>query len=533
MGFQSKGLPSKLPLEISRHGWQLRVHIDLKVLNPEDPNNKISIIKQCVLELFGDCAVEGKLFTVSQDEDEYDGATSSYGKDRTQLGKELCIYLPDSDQTQMTSNEYKERVLALWRLLQKNNIPLLHMNVPGDQMITIGDNKVPSPFSFTSQNPEQDEWQDKHGILFKQFQAHGKHPILDVSFSVDELNADSIELGSSLEQSSVFLQEHQSIVQRNLQKELQSIKGQDSYQQFLNDDKKTKDVLKALIRESEGKITTEIKQILAKNKDFQRLLDYPHLPNKNFNLSYTLDEIVAKMERKQLTEAEVDSLVDKLRDEYPVAVADIVDDFKVYQISVGDYDIAELVDKNPQGMQVVFRQIALINQERVQNDCFLNDQTNSTDFTEFMSSVDALIKELDALSANSSDKSLTFKSQDFRTSLLVFRNQMALDQMAPNSDASRHEMIKGYVEKVGQVINQHADGLIREPSVSNFFRSILNACIRLINKICSQNIAEFAYTENENVPVSLRGRLNIFKEKPKSNNQESNERHEDCLSNAP
>jgi hypothetical protein len=523
MGYEAKGLPSQLPFEKSSQGWQLRVHIDPKVLNPDDSNNKISLIKHCVSEAFKDCAVEGKLFAVGSDEDGYDGAISSGGKDRTQLGKEVCIYLPDSNQEQMSSSEYQERVLTLWQLLQKNDIPLLHLNVPGDQMITIGDTNVPSPFSFTSENPYRAEWKDKHGILFKQFQAHGKHPVLDIKFSVDELSAAGIELSTSLEQSSEFLKKHQLKVQSNMQQELESINGQDSYQQFLNDDAKTKDVLKSVIRGSEGKNSADIRQILEKNEHYQRLRDYPHQTTSNFEQNHILDEIEARITRKQLTEADVDSLVDRLRQEYTVALADIVNDFKDHKITVGDYDIEELVNKNPQRMQVVFRQNALINQEHAQNSYFLNNKITSKDFAELMSSVDALITELDTISTNPNDTSLASKAQEFRKSLLVVQNQVALDQMATISDEAREEMLKNHAEKVGNVISQHADGLIREPSVSNFFRSILNACIRVINKICSQNISEFAYTENENVPASLKERLNSFKEESKSNNQELDE----------
>ncbi|MBL7480346.1 hypothetical protein [Legionella bononiensis] len=515
MGYEARGLPNKLPGSQSEHGWQLRVHIDPKAVDENNPDNKISVIRQCVSEAFKDCAVEGKIFVIRNDEDGYDGAMSQSGKDRTQLGKEVCIYLPDSHQKQITSEEYKQRLSTLWQLLQKNGVPLLHLNVPGDQMITIGDTKVPSPFSFTSQNPDRQEWKDKHGILFKQFKAHGEHPILNVSFSPKDLSSAGIVLESSFEQSSAFLKEHQTTAHKTIEHELESINSQDSYLAFLNDDTKTKEVFKSLINDCQGMRSDEIAKKLQGNEFYQRFLDYPQKTNSNFDQSEIIDELYYKMKTKQLTEADVDLMVDNLRKQYASAVEDIVNDFKEHNITVGEYDIEELVNKNPKAMQIVFRQQALINQERDQNSSFLNDEPNTKELDQLVKSVDALIKELDALSVKTSDKRLIAKSQEFGMSLQAVRNQMALDQLAqnePNTDEDRKTALKGYADDIGNAVKQHADNLIKAPSVSNFFLSVLNACIRVINTITPLNISEYAYKDNEKVPLTLKERLQDLKE---------------------
>lgn len=173
-----------LEFDKSQHGWQLRVHIASEAIDKN--NNQLDLIKRCLSEVFEQDQVQIKIYEIAEarDHQEYDGTKSLMGKDRSQVGKEICIYMPDAIQRQLTSDEYKEKLLTLWKLLQKNAVPLLHFNMHGDQSIFIGSSNIPSPFSFTSQNPKRDEWKNKHGILFKEFLAHGHHPILDVHFSI-------------------------------------------------------------------------------------------------------------------------------------------------------------------------------------------------------------------------------------------------------------------------------------------------------------------------------------------------------------
>lgn len=160
--------------------WELRIHINPSALEQKKRNNQIKEIQSILDEVFGKENVGLKLYSISgitDKENEYDGALSRSGKDMTQVGKEVCILLPDSIISQLTTEQYKNKLLLLWRKLQEKKVPLMYMNLPGDKSICVA-NSLPSPFSFTSNTPNNKERNEKHGHLFKEFSPNGKHPIL-------------------------------------------------------------------------------------------------------------------------------------------------------------------------------------------------------------------------------------------------------------------------------------------------------------------------------------------------------------------
>lgn len=381
MGYVS--LKDGINYENGQQGWQVRAHISPQAVSETEDSNKIEVIKQCVQQVFGDDQVDLKIYQIQDENDRannYDGALSQTGKDRTQLGKEVCIYLPDSHVAQLTSEQYKQRLITLWKLLQQNDVPLLHFNSPGDQSIAIGANDVPSPFSFTSQNPHRDEWLDKHGILFKEFEAHGEHPILDVEFTIDDLNDNGIYLNSSLAQSSEFLVQHSTEVQENINQQLAAvhlIAG--SYEDLLTDDERTKVLLKGLVKQyndvmaeceevaKRDQVKINFTEALEDNEHYQRLVSgFPHEDDRNFVDNPLIGEIKARI-TGQLTDERIDIIVMQLRAQYEEKVTDIKAGFDDNHYNVGEYDLEELIAKNPAAMQSIFRQKAIINQETAQN----------------------------------------------------------------------------------------------------------------------------------------------------------------------
>jgi hypothetical protein len=365
----------------NQQGWQLRVHIDPFVLDVANGQNKIEVIRNCLLQVFGQDEVEIKCYSFANqsDRDQYDAAMSSSGKDRTQVGKEVCIYLPDSGISQLNSTQYKAKLLKLWKLLLDNGVPLLHFNVPGDQSIMISGDQIPSPFSFTSQNPNRDEWKDKHGILFKKFEPHGQHPILSVNFSIDDINSHEIALNDSLDRSCEFLAAHSLGVQPIIDEHIKSVDDKVSFQEFLMNDKKTKMVLKSLLAGYEkgmadctdakqrGLFQVYFPQILEANADYQRLIrEYPHENDKDFRDDPLIGEIRTKINGR-FDENRIDEIVDQLRKQYASKIKEIETDFKENNIHYPQYDMNMLINKDPAKMQCIFRQIALIKQENEQN----------------------------------------------------------------------------------------------------------------------------------------------------------------------
>src|SRR5580693_5950217 len=85
----------------SGHGWQIRIAIDPSVLIENDADNQIEIIKNILNDTLGEQAVDVKLWTIPQEkglyDDDYDGTINTRGKDRDERGKEVCIYVNNSD----------------------------------------------------------------------------------------------------------------------------------------------------------------------------------------------------------------------------------------------------------------------------------------------------------------------------------------------------------------------------------------------------------------------------------------------------
>jgi len=361
-------MPDSVP---SEHLWELRVHIDPSVLKPGE-NNQIDRIKKILRDVFNGEAVGLKIFHISDDNEMYDGALSHSGKDRTQVGKEVGIYLPDSAVSQLTPAQYKNKLLLLWKKLQENNIPLMYMNLPGDQSITVATN-IPSPFSFTSINPTIEEWREKHGILFKKFVPHGKHPILEVDFSFGDLNEHSIKLDQEeLQRTTDFLANHKSAVYQDIQQQIDLIRSQPvSYEDILFNDEKSTELLKGLVNKyhhdvesieltKQGAAQLQFKKHLNLHAEYQLLIEAcPHDSNKEF---------ISRMppiKFNNFTEENAIQIITNLRTEFAQTVNDIRQDFLTLDgdLPFNPEELTDLIKKNPSKMQSIYRQLALIKQE--------------------------------------------------------------------------------------------------------------------------------------------------------------------------
>ncbi len=391
-----------LDYEQTRQGWQLRVHLAPDAIFKKNLTNSLEDIKDVLADVFVDVAVDIKLYEiVDQNElnEHYDGALSHSGKDRTQLGKEICIYLPDADVPQLSAAQYKERLLQLWKRLQENNIPLHYMNLPGDREVIVLD-YFDSPFSYTSNNPDREEWHDKHGILFKEFKANGKHhPILDVFFKSDDLNDYGISRKSEeLSPSVNFLSEHQSRAFQDISTQLTEIdQQQTSYSDFLFKKGTTETLLSEMIDNYSTGIKAckkmyeraEFQEAFAsrieKNMDYQFLINaHPKNPDSDFTQHPAIDEIRATI--KQLTQERADKLINDLRTDFSKYVKQIEKDFLALPESlliqffptavnaasldptpVNREQLTRLISTNPSKMQTIFRQMAIIHQESLAN----------------------------------------------------------------------------------------------------------------------------------------------------------------------
>jgi hypothetical protein len=375
---------TKLRYEQSKHGWQLRVHVDASAIRKDKKTRQIAKISEILNNAFSKKDnVDIKIYEIedeSEYKNQYDGALSHEAKDRTQLGKEVCIYIPDANVEQLSHEDYKQKLLSLWKLLQDANIPLLHINIPGDEEITMLGG-YPSPFSYTSFNPVDEksndlpEWKQRHGILFKTFKPHGKHPILNMNFTASDLLAHGIKLEpKQFLHTTKFTVNHSSSAVLDVSKQLDKLKKQSvTYDSILFDDNQSIEFLKTLIKKREGldgEKLTAFKNELANNKHYQFLLNaYPHFDDADFNKDPLLDEIEKTLAWGQLKEQRAVEIISNLRDKYDSLKSSIKKDITEIQssfpvLSFNEDNIDDLIEKNPANLQSIYRQLAIVKQEK-------------------------------------------------------------------------------------------------------------------------------------------------------------------------
>ncbi|PWY54017.1 hypothetical protein DGG96_18940 [Legionella qingyii] len=120
------------------------------------------------------------------------GTRDERGCDRDQMGKEVCIYLfNDCDVSQLP--QLKHLLCTLWQRLQEKNVPLRSSVAPGDKPILL--NNIPTPFAYTFER--NNEWETRHGILWKDITIHPddqypNHVLNTIEFSAQDLSQHGI-----------------------------------------------------------------------------------------------------------------------------------------------------------------------------------------------------------------------------------------------------------------------------------------------------------------------------------------------------
>jgi hypothetical protein len=387
-----------------RQGWQVRISINPSVLIENHRDSQIEKIKGILNRVLAKYIVNPKIAVMANEEDlnegEYDGTTSRHGKAFDQRGKEICIYLPDTAKALSINNDYKTMLLTLWSELQKAGIPLMYMDVPGDQKIK-GPSGFPTPFSLTSYS-QREEWNDRHGILFKQFVAYDNdHPILKVQLTENDLRDykiefDRIEIARGRLE---YFRAHQEPAIKRLQNDIRKIEAQPrSYKEVLYDGaiignietklSTYKEALKVInlqwpededkrIKER-GNLQKLFVEELSKDRVLQFLFNcHPHQADTSFSDHAAIDTL------KKLYEVEVDQvadLIEQLRNDYQTKALEIKSDFDKH--ANGDnktpetmfidwsryiprytYRCFPLIEKNPSQMQAIYRRIVLLEKE--------------------------------------------------------------------------------------------------------------------------------------------------------------------------
>lgn len=371
----------------SSHAWQFRISIHPNAVTEGHPGNRIEEIKRILSTVFADAEVDIKIGIIYAEElnTTYDGAMSNCGTDRDQRGKEICVYVPNSDQQQLSTDQYKQLMLKAWAALQVADIPLLYIDIPGDRKIT-GPGNLPTPFSYTSSTAAR-EWLRPHGILFKQFEGYDQqHPLLAVQMSQHDLEAAGIDFSAHkhIAASRRYIALHQDEATQRIAAKIESL-GKSSYAELLNNDAISQRIklrieayrqqFDAAAPNEKGRLQTAFSTEMAQDLDFQALVNhYPRANDSNFSKHSAIDCI----ERvHQLTSEEFQEKVQELRTGYNAEVERIKTDFfmsdaeleaqgriKVnWAIYFGDQDIAELIRRNPQQMQVLYRNIIFLEME--------------------------------------------------------------------------------------------------------------------------------------------------------------------------
>lgn len=398
---------TKLNNDQCQHGWQMRISIDPNALHSGNPNNKIEVIKSILRDKLKNFPADAKIYVLENDAEFYDqcdGTTSNAGLDRDQRGKEICIYLNDSNQQQPTLEEYKKLILSLWQGLQEAGVPLLYIENPGDRKI-LGPLGLYTPFSFTSQE-ERCEWNDKHGLVFKQFVGYdNNHPILQVEFTEQDLRNGDVSFNSNeiIANTRAYIPAHQQSAKGRLQFEMSDLTKQGrTYREDLFND-----VFIKTIREKLEEYYTQFPTLpfaeraayqihfdeeLKRFPAYKRLVeDYPHEPSSRFPALGCISGALGRCQN--ITLEQFDQIIGQLRNEYDNRLNDIKNDFAIHvnansqllpvgnlqlpptpqlqkniAINWNEYfpgqNVERLIELNPQRMQVMYRRIVFLEREK-------------------------------------------------------------------------------------------------------------------------------------------------------------------------
>lgn len=392
------------------HGWQIRIAIHPDSLREDNPDNKIEQIRTILDKLLNDrinpYCVDAKLAIFPNQacfESDCDGAMSQQGLDRDNCGKEICIYVPNTEFQELVS--IKPMLLTLWRQLQEAEVPLLYLTPPGDRKI-FGPNHLPTPFSFTSIGPE--EKYDDHGILLKEFVGYdNKHLLLKLSFTAQDLKKANISFHAGTSRQQLFdLREYYSCHQRRaflkLQEDINLIIDKPSSYTTLLFDNQLKEKLKIRVQDyheqcqallaaedknEEEKIDAraglarDFNAILQQDQDLQHLINqYPRNKDTVLSLYLSLERL---NQLTSLQEKEIDDIFEQARKNYDTKLRSIEEDFlrhsdpskKLEYLTINwlDYDLDHLsqcIVQDPAQMQIIYRRIVCLEREKCEQDIF-------------------------------------------------------------------------------------------------------------------------------------------------------------------
>lgn len=187
----SKFLTIKQEISYESPKKEFRVHVDpTYLMNREN----FALVRRILEEVFEGEEVDIKIIQLDDQQalKDFDGTTNSFGNDRDQRGKEVCIYLPSIPEGNKHNIEHlKKLMLTLWYKLQQANVPLHSFTPPGDKAIRMESFSTPFSFTFTT---APKEWQKRHGILFKDCEHNNdfydpNHPLHHIQFSAKNIRA--------------------------------------------------------------------------------------------------------------------------------------------------------------------------------------------------------------------------------------------------------------------------------------------------------------------------------------------------------
>lgn len=387
------------------HGWQLRIHISDRDITRD--SQKVELIKKIVKETLAEFPLDAKIYAINSDEEhdnEYDGALSKKGSDRTQRGKEVCIYMPNSGEVQPTTKEYQLILLTLWKKLAEAHIELEFHTPPGDRAILM-DGGFPTPFSFTSETADQ-EWRNKHGILNKEFKGYDQnHPILGLAFSMEDLLRLGIpyEADNILHQQFIAIDGHRRLVDSRLDQFVSSMGNdfctlgrlEDFWQEKENAEDEHPVLLKCILKilpeyqakfrdaqiEDRSTVMDAFKKELRKFKGYQKIIDgYP----KEFGSVFQEGEAISYFTREIHPCDEPELVIEKFQKlneikqseeapgkTYKQRIDEIKTDFR--ELFAANPDVAlngtiqtwyeRQVDAHPSQMQVAYRRTVFLLKE--------------------------------------------------------------------------------------------------------------------------------------------------------------------------
>ncbi len=375
--------------------WELRISIA-----PYKQGQSYKDINRIITPIVRKYDLHLKIWEITSTHDllsNYDGTTSRLGKDRTQRGKDVCIQFPNSVYCNFTDTDYKNMILSLWKALEEYDIPLDYMYISGDAKI-LGPGDFPTPFSITSSHPCHlpREWDNPHGILFKQFIPYETdHPLLRIRITKQDLSQHGISFNAAenFEQSKHYFFQHQKMALARLQTDIKNYSDQQmNFETVLFNDELIA-LLKLRWTEYNDSIASidmcdrpafreQFVSFINAHKTFSILIyGYPHQQGPEFlehpaitklkncaslNSDTEIDFLIATLRKqyldnkeKQLAEIKAYFALHSLGDEATLGIEwnEYIPDFSMDHLDF-------LIRQNPAGMQVLYRRIIILELER-------------------------------------------------------------------------------------------------------------------------------------------------------------------------